>query len=466
MFSHKHLVVFVLFLASTSAFAQQNITVQFLGQKDSLWVQLASQSFENVVIVDSAWVHKDHPKHTFQRTAPDGLYLVLAEQQIPVKLLLTSKEPFSVMIEGDSMRQKLRFDAVNESSLFNDYQEACSPYLAQLQQVRSQSQMFQQLGVKDKEAYAELNKVFTANQDTLLQITKAAIARYPGQLWTKVLQANMTPDIPNELKQISNTPEGRKQVLDYALSHFWDQYDFSDKQLINTAAYPKKLTQYMQMCSSSKSQIEAIDMLMPKLKAYPKYYNYTLSKFIQVSYDADRVFVHVADTYFKAIGDGDADMATLERIRFKAQAYRTTLNGLVASEIMLPDTAGQMRKLSELQAKYTILYFYSPLCEKCKVATPKIYQISKKYAEQGIQVFAVALDADQANWKTYTRDLPGWTHVHTGSVMHPLEEAYAIPELPCIYILDKEKKIVLKRFPVDQTEGALYQVMKQEGAVK
>jgi thiol-disulfide isomerase/thioredoxin len=463
----KHVLLLAFIGYLTPLCAQQKINVYFPNQNDSLLVTLNRQYLDNTFKTDSVWLHKNKQKHSFQRNSPDGVHMILAKGGAPVVLFLIDNQALSMTITRDTTAQKVQFLSECESSRFNTYLESIAPFQTQMQALRNQSEMFKQMGLKDKAAFDDLNKVYLEQQDSVNRITKANIQQYPGQLWTKILNINQLPEIPAELKAANTTPPGRKKTFEYVREHFWDNYDFNDSILLNSAAFSSKLNQFLQMHNSSGLlQVEAMDLLFPKLKPHAKYYNTTLAKMLQVfekpeDFDADRVFVHLADNYYKQVGDGGADIATLERIRFKADAYRKTLNGLDAPDITLPDTSGNLLKLSEHKAKYTLLYFYSPLCDKCKVATPIIHQISMQYLTSDVRVFAVALDDAPEIWKQYAREnLVGWTNVHSGDITQPLEKSYAIPSLPCIYLLDANKKILTKRFPLEKLEDILARINK------
>jgi thiol-disulfide isomerase/thioredoxin len=146
------------------------------------------------------------------------------------------------------------------------------------------------------------------------------------------------------------------------------------------------------------------------------------------------------------------------RLQYKAELFRPNLIGQRAPEFSLPDLNDQPVALKNFKAKYTLLYFYSPLCTRCREVTPDVHALTKNYLAKGLRVLAVTTDCPDKNyWKTYVRqNLGDWTCVlELGKEPSELERLYATAQLPNVYFLDENKKIVLKRVPVERLQDFL-----------
>jgi peroxiredoxin len=160
---------------------------------------------------------------------------------------------------------------------------------------------------------------------------------------------------------------------------------------------------------------------------------------------ADVVFVHLAKQYChsaKAIG---VDTAVQQRILYKARVFGKNMTGTIIDNFTVRDTAQQPLSLfDKLGAVYTIVYFYSPLCQHCIEATPGIYRATSAYNPTALRVIAVAVDPEIAVWKPFIDQYKGWTHGIVSEKNNPIIDQFAVYNLPVIYVLDKDKRVVAR----------------------
>jgi thiol-disulfide isomerase/thioredoxin len=115
-----------------------------------------------------------------------------------------------------------------------------------------------------------------------------------------------------------------------------------------------------------------------------------------------------------------------------------------------------MLSLYDFKAKYTLLYFFNPLCSHCMELTPEVYKMTMPYAAKGIRVLAVSTETQPDTWKDYIRkNVPAWTCVADFAEQSPLEKTYATNILPNLLLLDENKKIVIRRLPVQELPNVL-----------
>lgn len=107
-------------------------------------------------------------------------------------------------------------------------------------------------------------------------------------------------------------------------------------------------------------------------------------------------------------------------------------------EISLPDMEAVQTKLSEVDAKLVMLYFWSP-----SVPLQKMFNIDtlmplyEKYNKKGFEIYSVALEPDKVAWATTVRSqmLP-WVNVcDTAGPASRYASLYAVTQTPWVFFL-------------------------------
>ena len=106
--------------------------------------------------------------------------------------------------------------------------------------------------------------------------------------------------------------------------------------------------------------------------------------------------------------DADARMAELDLLRRLEMAEEV---GYI--DIALPDLDGTVKKLSEVDSKVVLLYFWtSSSASQNNYNIDVLKKLYKDYHKKGFDIYQVSLDVDKVHWATTVmgQDLP-WTNV-------------------------------------------------------
>ena len=114
---------------------------------------------------------------------------------------------------------------------------------------------------------------------------------------------------------------------------------------------------------------------------------------------------------------------------------------------------GKKGTLYHTKADYLLLFFYNPDCHACKEITDQLTAsplVTEWIRNNKLKI----LEA----WKNHISDMPAsWINSYDSAVSRKKDEIYDLKAIPTLYLLDKDKKVVLKDGTFNQVENYLKQ---------
>ena len=147
---------------------------------------------------------------------------------------------------------------------------------------------------------------------------------------------------------------------------------------------------------------------------------------------------------------------SLHRARHAKEAANCSLNrvGTKAANFAFSDKNGRIRTLYGIQADWTLLFFSNPGCHACKdiIETLKAMPgLDAKIADKKLAVVNVYIDEDMTGWYDYMPYYPdNWYNGYDHNLVIRTDHLYDVRAIPSLYLLDKDKKVVLKDAPEDR----------------
>ncbi|WP_234735042.1 redoxin domain-containing protein [Tellurirhabdus bombi] len=391
-------------------------------------------------------------------TLPEGLYMIVVDAK-PVMQLVIGEQNFSFEADTADIVGTIKFAAPGESALFYDYQKFLQKQYKQITAIRNQN------GANNQTQIAALQKESNTYRTDFIK-------KNPKSLTVKLLQAVAEPEVPPAPKLANGRPDSLF-VFNYYKSHFFDGFDFSDERLLRSPFVQQKLDRYLKELTvqTVDSLIKEADYLVGRAKANKEMLSYTIW-YITNQYEQskviglDGVFVHMAEKYYLTGVMPLSDTASLSSIRKRAQILKPLLAGKIIPNMSAQDSLGRPQALHSVKGEYVVAFMYDPDCGHCKESAPKLKKFFEDHRAKGMQVYAVAINNTPEKWRQFVREqkLQGMVHVYGPSSGINFEQKYDVYSTPTVYFLDKNKKILARRLPVEELESYFQFMQRQQPA--
>jgi peroxiredoxin len=165
-------------------------------------------------------------------------------------------------------------------------------------------------------------------------------------------------------------------------------------------------------------------------------------------YKKDFQYYAFVDSNLSALYPNSEAVVDLDR---KVNQLRKVLKiqvGAVAPDMALPDSAGNLVKLSSLRGKYVVLVFWASWSQESLTELVNLSGILRKAKRADVTLFGVSLDRTRQSWAKCLHDntLGG---VQVSDLKYwdsPVVGNYQIEKLPMLFLIDKNGFIMRRDF--------------------
>lgn len=269
------------------------------------------------------------------------------------------------------------------------------------------------------------------------------------------------PEIPMTLR----TPEVRK---DYLLRNYWSAFDFYDTTLLNNKEVAEQgfvnfialladngtseeleRASMADFCKRMTASAEAKKVFIPMSKNY--LFHADSPMYNEALYAC---FLHEMLHFTKP---GDAERM---RIEFLLKLIERNRPGEAATDFTFytPDGKGHSLKNYTHKGNRLLLLFYDPECTQCHKTLEKMKAdtwLAAAIKAGTLDVLAIYTEGDEKIWRDALPQMPHeWM---TGNDRSQIKDKslYDLKAMPAIYLLDKQKRVMLKDATYDKVKSTL-----------
>lgn len=145
--------------------------------------------------------------------------------------------------------------------------------------------------------------------------------------------------------------------------------------------------------------------------------------------------------------------------RYEAQMCALNPRGSVAPDFVITMKNGTQLSMHSVRAERTLLFFSNPGCHNCKEIIDALQadeNILNLIREGRLAVLNIYIDEDLAAWRSYMPIYPKeWLNGYDAAHILRQDQLYCIRAIPSLYLLDTEKRILLKDAPLEKVQQAL-----------
>lgn len=250
------------------------------------------------------------------------------------------------------------------------------------------------------------------------------------------------------------------------LLHYWDNFDFADTLAVkNPELGEQALVNFIAKFSNVEDTIRSssIKKMLSKAKPYPTTLAYFSSQFERYLYDPNSPMRN--DSYYEPVLEFFLDSCMLndaEKYRYQSllKLIRKNSVGTPASDFDFQLPKGNSSKLYAVKAPYTLLFFYEPGCPHCDEAIGQLKNnpdFQQLIDNGGLQMLAIYAAGDFKVWKAYQPNIPvSWMNGFDTDRQILSKAIYDLKASPTIYLLDKDKVVLLKDTGLSEVASYLH----------
>lgn len=126
-----------------------------------------------------------------------------------------------------------------------------------------------------------------------------------------------------------------------------------------------------------------------------------------------------------------------------------------AGDVSAPayEAANLPEKLSDIQSDYILVVFGASWCPKCTQELPEIAKNYAKWKSQQVEVVFVSLDDDKQQHASFAADFPFIAVCDYKKWDSPIVSDYYVFATPTMYLLDKNREILLRPNSINQMDA-------------
>lgn len=409
-----------------------------------------------------------------RRLTPGMYFLVSPKNKILVEFLLDSLQHFS--IRADTTKPGTHtITGSAENDRFKRYTDGVTIFMQQ------RYSLYEQL----KKAVNKADKEDLEARQLILgkrieRFRDSMIREAPESLTSILLNAGKPAELP--VGTVLNTHADSIRARQYLKKHYWDDVAFNDDRLLYTPFFEAKIDNYYRFFVSpvADSVIAELQNMILYSRTGKEMYPYLLMKFTNQYFNAqhtgqNKVLLYLFNSFYLT-GDTVLLNPAAKKLLFD-RVYQLMANqtGDKAPPLDLTEADGKPVSLYKITSPYTLIIFWDPSCSHCQKELPRIDSIYRaRWKALGVTVYCVNVNKLMVNeMNIYIKKMKpssSWIIAYqtdkdekaiTDSGQLNYLQLYDIADIPTLYLLDSNKRIMAKGLSIEQLDHVFN--LKPEG---
>lgn len=287
------------------------------------------------------------------------------------------------------------------------------------------------------------------------------------ELDNSILVQNPNPNFPMPKIPSSITTEKDRAI--YLSKRYWEDFPFKDNSLIDKPEVTEQgFVDYIHILNyiPFKHANRSIKYLFVKAQENRDMYSHLASLFEKYYYNNDspfrneELYIPVLETILRS-----NILSESEREKYALQQEMIHKNrvGSKASDFVYTLPSGKWKRMHALKANYMILFFAQPNCSDCMKTMEEIEQSEvlkrvcslNSFSRTMLNVLHIYPKSNLYEWQKTLAGLPvrNWIHAYDNAMTISSKKLYDLNTLPTLYLLDKNKRVILKNTSVEEIES-------------
>lgn len=267
------------------------------------------------------------------------------------------------------------------------------------------------------------------------------------------------PEIPT----MYTTPEQRG---DFLVKHYWDNFNFTDTNCIHQPEITEQAwVDFLDVAKHVPLETarEGIDTLMARSGKEKKIFDYFTTLADNYLYDPNSPFRN-EEFYIvvlqSMLASNQLSQTEKSRPKFRLELAQKNRLGTKALNFTYTLKSGKQGTLYNISSKYTLIFINNPGCHACGEITEGMKtsaSIQHLLSEKELIILCIYPDEELDEWEKHLKDFPAdWINGYDKGNIIKAQNLYDIKAIPSLYLLDKNKIVLLKDATLPDVENYLY----------
>jgi len=394
-----------------------------------------------------------------------GIYLILVKPDNSFLQFMVNEKEQSFKVKTNALQLgDVSFKNSKDNELFYDYLSFLRDQRPKSQKLKEEEKALEAKGKSTDNIIKQLDAI----DDDVFAYQQKILDQHPDKITSLLIKGNMDIEVP-EFQ--GSDEEAREKSFRYYKDHFFDNIEFDNPASVRTPFFNTRINSYLEKMTPQHpdSLASSMDLVLSKLEPVEDAYKFYLSTFLNEAANSkivgqDAVYVHLVDTYYKTGKAHWSSEENLQKLIDNADRLRPVLIGETIPDLQLYKEDGSPIKLSDIDSDYTVVLFWKPNCGHCTKSMPAAVEFYEKYKDKGVTLLAVCTLHTDKYKKCWTdvkaKNMENFLNVGDEFHKSRFKRVFNVRSTPMIYILDRNREILVKSIGTNQLEEVMDQLIE------